>query len=459
MYTGKSTFGDLEYILTVENRLWGNPTHLAYLASAVQEKHSKEKLHVLVVARNSDYYTYDGIDIGAERVAQEVEETVEEWTKTGHTIKKFSIVGYSLGGLIARYTIGLLYSRGFFNEITPVNFTTFASPHLGVRTPWRGFPSAVWNTLGGNTLSVSGRQLFLIDQFRDTGRPLLSVLADPKSVFIEALSHFKHRVLYPNITNDRSAPYYTTSISKVDPYVDLENLKIDYVKGYEPVIVALHQPRLSTEQEVNGPIYTRIFYSVSTAWKDLPVYALWSLIIVIGPPVFLVNAGIQSWRSYQRIRLHEAGKMGIISGTYRIPLIAEQARNAVEGAVRNVNAAAEPDYLNKDGGSTSQPDAQTEYLLVPGRSQKSEKTGGSPDETDLTDLTDSETTTKVPTLALTQEQFEMIEALDNVGWRKFPVYIHKVRHSHAAIIVRKQKENFFEGKIVVKHWLEEAFEI
>lgn len=410
-----------------------------------------------MVARNSDYYTYDGIDIGAERVAQEVEDTVAELTNTGHRIRKFSIVGYSLGGLIARYTIGLLYSRGFFNEVKPVNFTTFASPHLGVRTPWRGYHSHVWNVLGGNTLSVSGRQLFLIDQFRDTGRPLLSVMADPKSVFIEALSQFKHRVLYANITNDRSAPYYTTSISKVDPFVDLKSLKIDYVKDYEPVIVALHQPRQPTElQKIDGPLHTRLYASLGALWKDLPSYAIWSLIIVIGPPIFFINAGIQSWRSYQRIRIHEAGKD---SGTYRIPLLAEQARYAVEDAVKTANAACEPEYLTKDGGSTSNPDGQTEYLSVPGRGQKTEKGGGSPDETDLTDLTDSETPTKVPTLALTQEQFDMIEGLDSVGFQKFPVHIHKVRHSHAAIIVRRQKEDFFEGKIVVKHWLDECFEI
>ncbi len=51
----------------------------------------------------------------------------------------------------------------------------------------------------------------------------------------------------------------------------------------------------------------------------------------------------------------------------------------------------------------------------------------------------------------------MIAALDSVGWRKYPVYIHKVRHSHAAIIVRTEKPGFDEGKIVLKHWLDEEF--
>jgi hypothetical protein len=41
---------------------------------------------------------------------------------------------YSLGGLVARYVLGLLESRtpSFFTEVRPVNFTTFASPAIGM---------------------------------------------------------------------------------------------------------------------------------------------------------------------------------------------------------------------------------------------------------------------------------------------------------------------------------------
>ena len=63
----------------------------------------------------------------------------------------------------------------------------------------------------------------------------------------------------------------------------------------------------------------------------------------------------------------------------------------------------------------------------------------------------------IPMLALTPDQFAMIHALDNVGWRKYPVYIHKNRHSHAAMIVRMNKKSFDEGYIVLRHWLNEEF--
>lgn len=78
---------------------------------------------------------------------------------------------------------------------------------------------------------MSGRQLFTIDSFRGTGRPLLSVLADRDSIFIRALSKFKNRVLYTNIVNDRSAVYYTTGVSRIDPFTKPDAVKINYLKG------------------------------------------------------------------------------------------------------------------------------------------------------------------------------------------------------------------------------------
>lgn len=86
----------------------------------MSERFPQEKLHVLVATRNAGSFTYDGIDTGGERVAQEVEGKLEELAESGHNITKISIVGYSLGGLIARYAIGLLFRRGIFDKIRPV---------------------------------------------------------------------------------------------------------------------------------------------------------------------------------------------------------------------------------------------------------------------------------------------------------------------------------------------------
>ena len=90
------------------------------MANTLRAKHPVENLHILVAKRNSGSFTYDGIELGGERVCQEIEEEVEKLARAGQGIKRFSLVGYSLGGLVARYAIGLLESKGFFEKINAV---------------------------------------------------------------------------------------------------------------------------------------------------------------------------------------------------------------------------------------------------------------------------------------------------------------------------------------------------
>jgi len=426
---------------------------MSYVASALRDKHSKDTLHILVAKTNSDTFTYDGIDLGAERVTREIELYIQDLEKDGCRVKKLSVVGYSLGGLVARYAIGLLYSNGWFDKIQPINFTTFATPHLGVRTPLLGVHHRMWNILGSRTLSVSGRQLFTIDSFRDTGRPLLAVLADPSSVFMLALAQFKNRVLYANITNDRSAPYYTTCISTVDQFTNLEAIDINYLPDYAPNILDPTDPVRTKPPEVQPPFYARLKGSSQTLLTRVPVFALLFVLIPVGSVVFLINSGIQSARSQQRIKMHEEGKAGIGLGSYRIPLLVENARSAMEGAMQNMNSGQTQHYLpigdTDDSDSNDSPDSPTrdrghvEKSRSNSTTSKLKRTSSRHDD--------------FQTLALTTEQFAMVQALDDVGFRKHRVHITMVRHSHAAIIVRRKGMD--EGKVVARHWLDEEFEI
>ena len=443
--------------LTEVYSLWGNPKHLAYLASALRETHAEDKLHILVATRNSDTFTYDGIDVGGERVAQEIEDEMKDLLHKGHKITKLSLVGYSLGGLIARYTIGLLFSRGWFDRVNPVNFTTFATPHLGVRTPLRGYQSHLWNALGARTLSTSGRQLFLVDSFRDTSRPLLSVLADPSSIFIKALKQFRHRVLYANVINDRSAPYYTTAISSQDPFVNPEAVKIDYVPNYEPVIIAPECPLRPIKPDNQPAFYNRLLSSGQTVLTRLPYYALLSVAMPIGTVVFLLNSGIQSFRSSNRIRLHEAGEAGIMFSSYRVPLLAEAVHSAVDSTIESINAGERQEYLPRDEESSSLLGSVEGHASTSRDDQISEKHKPVNSAIDLTST--ASTISGFPTLALAPEQFAMIRSLDDVGFTKYRVYIHDVTHTHAAIVVRVTWRNFDEGKTVVRHWLTEEFKV
>lgn len=359
--------------------------------------------------------------------------------------------GYSLGGLVARYSIGLLYSNGWFDRIEPINFTTFASPHLGVRTPILGPHSRLWNVLGARTLSTSGRQLFSIDSFRDTGRPLLLTLADPHSIFMQALVHFKHRVLYANIINDRSAPYYTTFITKVDPYVDLSVIDIHYLKGYGPNIIDTADPVSKKLPDSSRSLLSRVASSSQTALTTVPFVAAMVILIPIGTVLFLANAGVQSIRSQKRIKLHESGQAGVGLGNYRIPLLMENARSAVEDTFGSMTATRNRQYLP----------AGIEQDTSPSHGSEDEKNGSLANTNSKRRRRSSAQQPMFPTLNLSLEQFEMIENLNEAGWRKYAVHIHNVRHSHAAIIVRSTpiRRKFEEGKRIVSHWIEEEFEV
>ncbi|KAI4248702.1 MAG: hypothetical protein LQ352_005853 [Teloschistes flavicans] len=445
-----------DHLCVLVHGFWGNPTHLEYLAKSLRGKHPEDKLNILVAKSNSGSYTYDGIETGGERVTQEVETLLQELERDGSPVAKLSVVGYSLGGLIARYAIGLLYSKGYFDRIQPVNFTTFATPHLGIRTPLWGYHNYLWNALGSRTLSTSGRQLFTIDTFRDTKRPILSVLADPDSIFIRALSLFSNRALYANIINDRSVPYYTAAIAATDPFVDLDAVDIRYLDKYSPILLNIENPVSPKSTQEVLPLSTRLATSSQNFLTRVPLYTAIAALIPLATVVWTINSGVQSFRSNQRIQLHEQGE-GLNS--YRIPLLmgGNTARSTLSGAFRRVNSAHGHDYLPESDG-----EEEEEESKAPPAKSAAAASSAEEDAATMPTLELKRTTSRkadFPTLALSDEQFAMIRNLDRVGWRKYLVHIRNHRHTHAAIIVRMQKPTFEEGKVVVRHWLDEEFEI
>jgi hypothetical protein len=293
---------------------------------------------------------------------------------------------------------------------------------------------------------MSGRQLFGVDKFRDTGRPLLSVLADTESIFIQGLTRFKHRSLYANVVNDRTVTYYTAGISSTDPFVDLDKIKINYISDYDDVIVDGEHPVSPKEPEEPRAFTQRLADGTKTMIGRASIVALLTVFVPIGVSAFLINSAFQSVRSHQRIRLHEQGRSGIDYARYRIPLMINAVRREAEGMYENANHAQSQEYLGngfEEAASSTQP-------LMSGDVHKTK----SNIEVDSIQEQKNNAVLKFPTLALTPEQFRMIEALDNVGFRKHPVHIHNHRHSHAAIVVRMNKASFNEGKIVIQHWLD-----
>lgn len=82
------------------------------IAKSLRAAHSPDELYLLLAKRNTGSFTYDGIEKGGERVCAEIEEEMRDKKFT-----KLSIVGYSLGGLVARYAVGLLQAKGILDQV------------------------------------------------------------------------------------------------------------------------------------------------------------------------------------------------------------------------------------------------------------------------------------------------------------------------------------------------------
>ncbi|KAI9890436.1 MAG: hypothetical protein M1814_003920 [Vezdaea aestivalis] len=438
---------------------------MSYLAKALRDRYDESKLHILIPKANSGNFTYDGVDLGGERVTREIENHLEELARQGEVIKKISIIGYSLGGLVSRYVVGLLYSKGWFDKIKPVNFTTFATPHLGIRTPRRGLHNHIWNVVGARLMSTSGRQMFTVDSFRDTGRPLLSVLADPDSIFVRGLRLFQRRSLYANVVNDRSVVYYTAGISRTDPFVNIDEVECNYIEGYENVVVDPENPvSLPKVADQLPSFYERAAGTGRSVATKVPLAVLLTFAIPVGMVAFLLNAILQNYRSGRRIKLHErsAAKIGV--GSYRIPLMVEDVHGAVETAFEDLQAMRGVEYLppgSEEGAirPMEQPDLLGDNLTPKPSVEIDEKFGSGNGSAASDQSKQYHQQPQFQTLALSPIQFKMINCLEGLFDKRYPVFIHKANHSHAAIIYRRSGAKFDEGFVVARHWLDHSFQI
>ena len=270
----------------------GNPSQLNVWREALEERQSNTV--VLVANSNRGSLTCDGIDVCGERLADEIFKETSSRAQRGGKITHISVVGYSLGGLIARYAIGVLQRCNFFDTIVPIGFTTLATPHLGARR--LGFASPAWNSILARVLSASGRQLFLEDGAKDATQPLLLTMATAKTEFVQGLKLFHTKVVYANVVNDRVVPYYSASVGGLHPFLASKDDTAD-----------LQAPWLLTEHD--RPLPTRLTFMVYRTTLSQATDSLLLVLSIMVPAVSLVlltYAGYQSYRSTQRVNQHKA---------------------------------------------------------------------------------------------------------------------------------------------------------
>ncbi|CAA7060287.1 unnamed protein product [Microthlaspi erraticum] len=207
-----------DHLVIMVNGIIGSSADWKYAAEQFVKKFP-DKVLVHRSESNSATLTFDGVDKMGERLANEVVSVI----KHRNGLRKISFVAHSLGGLVARYAIGKLYEQpGEIAGLEPINFITFATPHLGSRGH-RQFPilcglpflerkaSETAHLAAGRT----GKHLFLVD--KDDGKPplLIRMATDSDDLkFISALHAFKRRVAYANVNFDYMVGWRTSSIRR-----------------------------------------------------------------------------------------------------------------------------------------------------------------------------------------------------------------------------------------------------
>ncbi|KAF3452825.1 hypothetical protein FNV43_RR03258 [Rhamnella rubrinervis] len=262
-----------QHLVVMVNGLVGRTSDWKYAEEQFVKKHP-DKVFVHRSECNTSKLTFDGVDMMGERLAKEVLAVV----KTRPELQKISFVAHSLGGLIARYAVGRLYKHASTIEpsgcngnssieehtynssecieqlhqakiagLEPMNFITFATPHLGSRGHWQlpflcGLPFLERTAPQTAHLFAgkSGKHLFLTDD--DDGKQplLLRMVNDSDDLkFMSGLRVFKRRVAYANTNYDHMVGWRTSSIRH----------KNELPKSNPPVIDEKYPHVVSVERE------------------------------------------------------------------------------------------------------------------------------------------------------------------------------------------------------------------
>ncbi|KAI9144676.1 putative serine esterase-domain-containing protein [Paraphysoderma sedebokerense] len=210
------------HVWALSHGLYGHPGHLWYIEEKLKGLYG-DKIEIFTPSINAVELTFDGVDVCGERFLRKVLEHYEVLSSS-HRVTKISFLGYSLGGIIARYAVGKLYSMGFFKHVTPSNFVTIATPHLGGLKKESSLFRKIFNEIPRRGLYRSGKQMALMDKDWN-GVPLLVLMSDPIKPFYKGLKMFPNILLVSNVVGDNTVGYTGPAIATSNPYTRYEPLR------------------------------------------------------------------------------------------------------------------------------------------------------------------------------------------------------------------------------------------
>lgn len=228
-------------VITV-NGIIGSPTDWKFASREFALKRHNVLLHCS--GSNASWDTFHGVDTMGRRLADEVERI----SKDRKGLTKISFIAHSLGGLVARYAIAVLYKPGepgsdhpnpTIAGLEPVNFITVATPHLGSRGN-ENLPLLMGLSvleklailIAHWIVGVTGRHLYMTDGNPKKGeKPLLvQMVTDKPLPFSSSLAAFKNRTAYANVSSDHAVGWRTASIRRKSelPVINLEPVDVKY---------------------------------------------------------------------------------------------------------------------------------------------------------------------------------------------------------------------------------------
>ncbi|KAL4369243.1 hypothetical protein GQ457_05G034520 [Hibiscus cannabinus] len=258
---------DPDHLLVLVHGILASPSDWTYAEAELKRRLGRNFL-IYASSVNSHTKTFAGIDGAGKRLADEVLQVVN---KT-ESLKRISFLAHSLGGLLARYAIAMLYSesdssgtlsdrvidssvpsrRGMIAGREPVNFITLATPHLGVRgrkqLPFLlGVPflEKLAPPVAPFVVGRTGKQLFLTDGKPSRPPLLLRMASDCEDgKFLSALGAFKSRTLYANVSYDHMVGWRTSSIRREKELVKPPLRSLD---GYKHIVDVEYCPPVSSD--------------------------------------------------------------------------------------------------------------------------------------------------------------------------------------------------------------------
>ena len=166
--------------------------------------------------------TEKGILYCADLVVDVIRRFLETHSAAEH-LKTISVVGHSLGGLIARAVCKSLYDSNIIGDkgetaalLRARAFISIASPHLGIRRPvsgsiFRNTFNRLFHSIAPIVAGQTATELLL----QDKDQVVKQMATDD---YIKSLACFDRLVCYGNVYNDLQVPLCTSTLRDRNPY-------------------------------------------------------------------------------------------------------------------------------------------------------------------------------------------------------------------------------------------------